>query len=56
MPLPVTFRGLPGAELWLNINNHSVKYFTDAIEYWYSVGERWINVFEKTDTENSDEP
>ncbi len=36
---------LPGAELLLRCNNHSVKYLTDAIEHWYSVGDRWMEVF-----------
>ncbi len=38
---------LPGAELWLKMNNHSVDLLRDAIETWFNTGDRWMEAFEK---------
>lgn len=45
---------LPGVELWLKMNNHSVDLLRDAIETWFTTGDRWMQAFEKTTTEDSE--
>ncbi len=42
---------LPGAELWLNINNHSVERLVAAIDSWWGAGNRWMKVCEKAENE-----
>lgn len=36
---------LPGAESLLNYNNYPITYLKEAIQHWYSMGDRWMEAF-----------
>ena len=36
---------LPGAEFFLKCHNHPLEPLTDAIEYWFNLGDRWMKAF-----------
>ena len=40
---------LPGAEFFLKCNNHSIELLADAIEHWFSIGDRWMKAFGDTE-------
>lgn len=43
---------LPGAEFFLKCHNHPLESLTEAIEHWFSIGDRWMKAFE--DAEKND--